>query len=241
LPVVIIVLGMPDGAFTELRPIVREMLENLGSVDAIGLAVATEDYEKAEAAARDLKIRARKLKGWDLAELGLDPEHDGQFDAYLALQEASADAISKAAKQNDARAVFRGVRRLFENACLPCHHVFRERSGLFRPSVVFMTSFIAAWKDINRGLAVNDFSLIGRSARGLAAMARVLSLDAVIQSTFGLSEPAKRKSFREHLQPVIAAADRVEDAATRGEANKVTEAVLQMWDTGCLSCHEEFR
>jgi cytochrome c556 len=235
------VLVPSRSAFPELRPLVREMLENLGSVDRIGEGVAVNDYDKVRRAALDLKARAGGLKGFDLATLGIDPSRDPQFDAFLAAQEQAADAIVVAAKNRDGRGAVLGVQQLFQNACIPCHVDFRERSNLLRPSVLFMTTYLSAWRAMNRGLSMNDLALVGRRAREIEAMGRVLAWDQVIESTFGLVDAAERKAFRAYLGRLNAQASRIEQAAVAEDVPKITEAVRKMWEEGCISCHERFR
>jgi len=235
------VLVPSRSAFPDLRPLVREMLENLGSVDRIGEGVAVNDYDQVRRAALDLKARAEGLKGFDIATLGIDASRDPQFDAFLAAQEQAADAIAMAAKNQDGRGAVLGLQRLFQNACIPCHADFRERGNLLRPSVLFMTTYLSAWREMNRGLSVNDFSLVSRRAREIEAMGRVLVWDQVIESTFGLATAAERKTFRGYLGRLNAQASRIEQAAVAEDVPKIIEAVRKMWEEGCISCHERFR
>jgi cytochrome c556 len=234
-------LALPLASLADLRPLSRAMLENARAVHAIGESLSVDDYAGVEAAARALEEIARRIRDWDLAELGFNRGRDSEFDHYLNRQEAIADEIMKAARREDAPAVSQGLGDLFEKACLACHKDFRERSGMLKPSTLFMTSFISAWRDMTRGLLLNDFSLVARSARSLGSIGRVMSWDPIIESAFGLRQAAQRTKFRQHLQQVIAAAERIEDAANRGEPERVTGPMSEMWQKGCLACHREFR
>jgi cytochrome c556 len=217
------------------------MLENLGAVNQIGEGVAVQDYERVKRAALDLKRRAEAMKEVDIATLGLDSHRDAQFDGYLAAQEEAARSILNGAEQKDGRAVLLGVQHLLGNACIACHQTFREPANRLRPSVLFMTSFLQAWKEMNRGLAINDFSLVSQHARELESMGRVLSWDQVIQSAFGLTEVEQFKAFRVYLNLVLRKAARIEQASIEEDAAKVIEASRQMWNEGCIACHEKFR
>ena len=104
-----------------------------------------------------------------------------------------------------------------------------------------MTSFVNTWKEINRGLLLNDLALVARSARSLESTGQVMSWDPVLQSSFGISQEARREKFRGYLNSVIGAASSIEDAATRGEPDVVRKGLVEMWRSGCLSCHREFR
>lgn len=236
-----VVLAVPQGAYSKLRPIVREMMENLGSLDQVGEGIALDDYDSVQNAALDLKARAERLQKQDLTTLGLDARGDFQFDAYLKAQVKAAEAISAAALKQDGRAAYRGVQELFQNACLPCHAHFREASNLLRPSSLFMTTFLNAWQDVNRGLAINDFSLVGRGAQEIASMARVLSWDQLIEEVFDIDDPVERRDFRSLVVKVADSASRMTTAASREDKTSVVNAAGDMWTNGCISCHDRFR
>ena len=241
LAVVLGVLVTPGPGFAELRPIVREMMENLGAVDQIGEGVALDDYEQVVQAAQDLKARAESLTKIDMASLRAKPSRDGQFKAYLRAQTEAAEAISQAAKREDGRAVMKGVGTLLSSACIACHMDFREGSNLLRSSTLFMTTFLQKWKEMNRGLAVNDFALIGRSAEALEATARVLFWDEVIEDTFDIEDPEERKEFRGILRKVASNASEVATAAKAEDKLRIVIATGEMWTGGCIACHERFR
>jgi cytochrome c556 len=217
------------------------MLENLGAVNDIGQGVALEDYDQVKSAALDLKSRAEALKLIDVGKLGLDAARDPEFDRYLTAQVEAANSILAAASQEDGRAVFLGVQHLLGNACVGCHQSFREPANRLSPSVLFMTTFISAWKEMNRGLAINDFTIVGQHARELAAMGQVLSWDQVISTAFGLTEEQEFKTFRVYLNRVLREAARIEQASAQGDASAVIQASGQMWQDGCIGCHEKFR
>ena len=228
-------------ASAQLRPIVREMMENLGSVTRIGEGIALSDYETVANAARDLKDRAKRMKTLELSKLGLDPDMTAQFHAYLDAQTKAADSILAGAMQEDGIATYRGVQTLYNNACLPCHTHFREAANLLSPATLFMTTFLDSWRDVYRGLAVNDFLLITRSAYEILAMARVLSWDQTIEVVFDLDDPLERKAFREKVHLVAVSASSMASAAGREDKNAIIEAAGEMWTKGCISCHSRFR
>lgn len=239
--VLFIVLGVPLSALADLRPLSRSMLANLQATNTIGESLAIEDYAGIEAAAQDLQNRARELQTWDASQLGFRPDSRAQFDGYLKLQEEISAKIIRFARQKDAPAIVAGFGELLEKSCLACHSNFRDRQGMLKASTLFMTSFVGAWREINRGLLLNDFTLVERAARALVAIAQVMSWDPVIQASFNLPKDAQRNKFREHLAKMIGAAGRIEDGASRGESGTVQKALTEMWSMGCLSCHKEFR
>jgi len=231
----------PPVALSELRPLIRDMLENLGEIDDIGSALALDDFRRVRDAAQSLQSRARAMKVHGQAPPGFDKLQAPAWDAFLTAQESTALAVLTAAKEEDGDAVMRGVEAMFQNSCLPCHAAFREPQQRLSGSVLFMSSFMAAWRDMNRGLALRDFSLIGRRARELEAMAKTLSWDQVIQTAFAIESAEDRKLFRQLVHQVTVIASRIEDAAISEDAGKVVEASRQLWTNGCIACHQRFR
>jgi cytochrome c556 len=234
-------LAIPSPARPEVRPLVREMLANLASLNAIGEGVALDDFDPVKRAATDLEARAGALLDFDIALLGVDPKRDAAFDSYLRAQQRAARAIAKGAQGQDGAVVFRGVEQLLDEACIACHRNFRDRENLMRPSAMFMASLLDAWKDLNRGMMTNDFDLIARRAHEIQAVGRVFTWEQVIEAIFGIDDPAERLEFREFLRQVTEQARQVERAAEEEKVEAVVEAARLMWVDGCLACHEQFR
>jgi len=232
---------IPRVALPELRPLVRDMLENLGEIDDIGVGVALDDFERVGAVAQSLQSRASAMKVNGQAPPGFGKQLAPAWDLFLTAQETAALAVLTAAKEEDGDAVMRAVQEMFQNACLPCHAAFREPQQRLSGSVLFMSSFLAAWRDMNRGLALRDFALIGRRARELEAMAKPLSWDQVIQSAFGIASAEDRKLFRQFVHQIIVISSRIDEAAQSESANDVAEASRQLWTNGCIACHQRFR
>ncbi len=236
-----VVLAPPRVALAELRPLVRVMLENLSDVDQIGQGIAVEDHALVERAARRLGRRAERIKRIDIEVFGLDAARDAQFDAYLTVQSRATAAIADAAKQQDVRAALQGMRQLIQSGCMGCHRDFREPAQLLRPPVLLMTTFLNAWREIIRGLAMNDFSLVERQAREIQTAERALNQGPVIDEAFGPHDPQVREVFRSYLRHVSLQATEIERAATEEDGARVAHAVQEMWEGGCISCHERFR
>ena len=234
-------IAFAGGALGELRPLVRDMLGNLAAVNDIGEGVALDDYEMVSRAAVDLLERARRMKKLDTAALELDPAQRAQFDAFLGAQEEAAESVRLAAAGKDSSTVVLGLQSLLGNACLPCHATFREPANRLRPGVLFMTSFLSSWKEINRGLSMNDFSAVTRQARELSTVGRVLSWDQVIQSTFDIDGAEDLEMFRGYLNRFLTEAARIETASEARSAVDVIKASRKMLDDGCLACHRRFR
>lgn len=231
----------PFSGHSELRPLVREMLEQLGAVQSIGQGLALEDFGRIRRSAEDLQARARELRKFDVSALGVDPSLQPQFNSYLHAQEQGAAAIARAGEQEDAPRVLDALQKTLNGSCLACHREFRARQDLLRPSVLFMTTFLDAWKGMMRGLLTDDFTLVTREARELQAMVRVVGFDQVIETTFGLTDAEQRKEFRRFLQRLSRQAARVEQAAYEEDGGALTAAARAMWEQGCLACHQRFR
>jgi cytochrome c556 len=165
----------PRVALPELRPIILDMLENLGEIDDIGAALSVDDFGRVAEAARSLQSRASAMKVHGEAPPELDKQHAPAWDDFLTAQETTALAVLTAANEENGDAVMRGVEAMFRDSCIACHAVFREPQQRLSGSVLFMSSFLAAWRDINRGLSLRDFALIGRRARELEARATRIS------------------------------------------------------------------
>ena len=231
----------PRVALPELRPIIRDMFENLGEIDDIGAALSVDDFERVGAAARSLQSRASAMKVHGEAPPGFDKQQAPAWDAFLTAQETAALAVLTAANEEDGDAIMRAVEAMFQDSCLACHAAFREPQQRLSGSVLFMSSFLAAWRDINRGLSLRDFALIGRRARELEAMAKTLSWDQVIQSAFAIESEADRRLFRRFVHQVAVTSSRIDAAAQSEDAGKVVEATRQLWTNGCIGCHQVFR
>lgn len=236
-----LVLVLPGVAVTALRPLVPDMLENLSAVNRIGEGIALEDYELIVMSARGLMARASSMQYLDLTALGLDARRDPEWDAYLIAQRQAAEAIESAARKADAAGVLQASQRLVGNACLACHASFRDPGNLLRPAVLFMTSFLASWRDMNRGLVLQDFTLVGQRAREVGVLSQRMAADDVIENAFGLGGSKQQRIFREFLTQVSDSSARIDAAAGEKDVATVLESMRHMWAEGCVSCHQEFR
>jgi len=238
---VLLISAAPLCVRADVRPLSHYMLTNLQATNAVGEGVATEDYAAVESAARDLQNTAREIRTWTPPQLGFEPSDKAKFDGYLKLQDEISGRLIEAARNKQAPSIVKDLDQLLGKSCLGCHRDFRDRQGILKASTLFMTSFVNTWKEINRGLLLNDLALVARSARSLESTGQVMSWDPVLQSSFGISQEARREKFRGYLNSVIGAAGSIEDAATRGEPDVVRKALVEMWRSGCISCHQEFR
>ncbi len=237
----VILIAIPLVVSADLRPLSRAMLANLQATNAIGESLAVEDFTGVANAARELTNRAREIQTWDVSKLGFRPSDKAEFDAYLKLQEDIAEKIGRAASDENGTLVVAGLGDLLNKSCLSCHKAFRDRQGMLKSSTLFMTSFVSAWREINRGLLLNDYSVAARGARSMASVGQIMSWDPIIRSTFNISDTAARNKFRGHAANLVGAADKIEEGATRGESDIIEKGLAQMWNAGCLACHAEFR
>ena len=228
-------------AQAELRPLVREMLENLASLDEIGAGVAVGDFERVGRAAADLDARAAALVDFDVTRLGIPAQRGPAFNAYLLEQQQAARLIAEAAKGQDGQLVFKNLQGLLNRACVACHASFRERENLMRPPIILMTSFLDAWQDINRAMLTGNFDLASRRAHDVQVVTRVFTAESVIAAAFDIEDATELGEFRAFLLEVIAGAKQVERAADDEKIAGIIEATHRMWTNGCLACHDQFR
>jgi cytochrome c556 len=241
LALALFIVLLPTAAVPKLRPLVPEMLDNLNAVNRIGEGVALEDFEQVASAARELQQRAVAMRDLDLATLEMDPAQDALWDAFLMAQEVAAGTVLTAAEAGDPRAVMTNAQQLVGNACLGCHASFRDPGNLLRPPVLFMTSFLSSWRDMNRGLVVRDFNLIGLRARDLVALSEVIAADDILEVAFGLGGSKQRRIFRGFLRKITENSTIITQAADAEDLPAVLDASRTMWTEGCIGCHEEFR
>jgi cytochrome c556 len=241
LALAVALLLIPGTAISVLRPLVPEMLDNLRDVNRIGESIALEEFEQVVVSAQALRQRASAMRELDLASVELDPEQDALWDAFLLAQEAGAGAVLAAAEQKDSRAVMAAANQLVGNACLGCHASFRDPGNMLRPSVLFMTSLLSAWREMNRGLAMRDFNLIDLRARDVSALTEVIAGDEILETAFRLGGSKQRRIFRGFLRGVSENAALIAQAADAEDLPAVLEASKAMWSEGCISCHEKFR
>jgi cytochrome c556 len=185
--------------------------------------------------------RANAMQYLDLTALGLDPKRDPEWDTYLTSQRQAAEAIEAAARKADPRAIVEASQQLVGNACLACHASFRDPGNLLRPAVLFMTTLLASWRDMNRGLVVRDFNLVGQRAREVEALSRVMASDQILENAFSLGGSKQRRIFRDFLRQITENSARIDAAAREEDLTTVLSSTQQMWTEGCISCHEKFR
>jgi cytochrome c556 len=217
------------------------MIANLSSVNEIGAAVALEDFARVDQSARILESAAQKLLAFDISEFGIEAKYAGAFSSFLRTQEELAKAIRVSAGARNEQEIMLGLQRMMNEACVSCHNVFREPYSLLRPSVAIMTSFLSAWQSINRGVLINDFSLVEENAALIQSTARIFNNDAMIEPVFGIQEADERRAFRKLLHRIQTHARQVEEAAIQENSAAITSAAHQMWIDGCIACHRAFR
>jgi len=231
----------PTAAFAQLRPLVGDMLRNLNALDQITEGLALEDWDQVEDASRDLRTRAIRMRLLDLETLHMDRSQDPVWDAFLLAQEQAAREVSLAVRNQDADGALAATQNLSRNACLGCHAVFRDPQNRLRDSVVYMTTFLSSWRDMNRGVMIRDFDLISRRASELVALTKVIGTDETLEDAFGLGGPRQRRNFRGFLAAVATNASSMKSAAETENVSKILTGSSAMLKDGCLACHAKFR
>jgi len=221
--------------------LVAVMHQNLAAINEIDEALVRDDYSRIKKAAEILEINAAAMKGIDFDLLRLKPEKTKTFDRHLAAQRQAAVAIEGAADREDAEAVLQGVKLMLDDSCVACHSEFRETDESRTPRVLFMRSLLSSVQSVNRGIALDDYALIAREAREIAALAHILTWNQVIESMFMVKDPAARAEFRGYFETLSSQAIRVEHAATERNPKMVSAATREMLAEGCVRCHRSFR
>jgi len=221
--------------------LVREMVAALGAMNAVGEAVAVGDFERVERAAGVLEATARELRSVEPARVGLGDDNDTLFDAYLRTQETVAGSMRAAAKAEDAQQVMLVRQRMLDEACLACHERLRARYAPLRPPVAIMLSFLSSWREIERGLLINDYALVEEHAAEIGSAAGLFAHEHMVVSVFGVDDPEDIAQYRRLLRVVQSRARQIQNAAGQSQPAAVTGAVRQMWVEGCLACHEAYR
>ncbi len=241
LATVFILLVFPGQSFAQMRPLVREMLDNLRAIERITEGVALEDWDRIEDSARELRSRASSMRLLDLETLRMDRSQDAMWDGFLIAQEQAAREISLGVRNEDPVAVLAGTKKVMGNACLGCHGFFRDPQSRLRQSVLVMTSFLAYWQDINRGVMVRDFDLIKERANDLISLVKEVDTDEGLEENFGLGGPSQRRKFRRFLGAITSNASAIAGAAEAQDLTPILSSFNAMWLDGCVSCHKKFR
>jgi len=231
----------PTVAFAQLRPLVSDMLQNLNALDRITEGLALEDWDQVEDASRGLRTRAIRMRLLDLETLHMDRNQDPVWDAFLIAQEQAAREVSLAVRNQDTDGAIAATRNLSRNACLACHAVFRDPQNRLRDSVVYMTTFLSSWRDMNRGLMIRDFDLIKRRATEIAALTEIIGTDETLEDAFSLGGPRQRRIFRSFLAAVASNANSMKSAAETKDVSKILNGSSAMLKDGCFACHAKFR
>ena len=230
-----------ESELSDRKPLLREMIVNLSSINEIGAAVALEDFARVDRSAQILESAAQKLLTFDISKFGIEAKYAGAFSSFLRTQEELAKAIRVSATAQNEQEVMLGLQRMMNDACVSCHRVFREPYSLLRPSVAVMTSFLSAWQSINRGVFINDYALIEENAALIQSTAQIFNNNTMIEPVFGVQDPDKRRVFRQFLHKIQTHARQIEEAATQENSAAITSAAHQMWIEGCIACHQVFR
>ncbi len=230
-----------ESELSDRKPLLREMIVNLSSINEIGAAVALDDFARVDRSAQILESAAQKLRTFDISEFGIEAKHADAFSSFLRTQEELAKAIRVSATAQNEQEVMLGLQRMMNDACVSCHRVFREPYSLLRPSVAVMTSFLSAWQSINRGVLINDYALIEENAALIQSTAQIFNNNTMIEPVFGVQEPDERRVFRQFLHKIQTHARQIEEAATQENSAAITSAGHQMWIEGCIACHQVFR
>ena len=217
------------------------MYENLDSINRIVEAVAREEFPRAVEEAKRLKTGAAAVRAIQHEELGIEAGDLAKFRGYLDVLTREAAQIDRAGRQADAVAVLGALERMTNDACLACHEAFRkEEPGRTAPTLL-MRSLLDSVQSVQRGLMIEDLSLVGREAREIAAVARLFAWPQVVGKMFELEDPAEREAYRSFFDQLAVHAAAVERASLDRDTRLITESLGRMLEEGCITCHTRHR
>ncbi|MFQ5457980.1 MAG: cytochrome c [Myxococcota bacterium] len=103
-----------------------------------------------------------------------------------------------------------------------------------------MVSLVKGIEEIDRGLLLNDYRLVGVRAREVQDAARIMQMDQVIDFSFQL-KPSARASFKKYARKLDKRAREIEKAAEEGDPATILTGVQGMFQEGCIPCHKAYR
>ncbi len=227
-------------AYAGLRPLVGWMLEHLASVNLIGRGFALNNLDQVARGADEIIERAEEMGKRESDALGIPAGQRGAFNAYVDELLLRARALRSQAKKGESEKAAVEYRNLIERGCLPCHQVFRDQKGKLPRVVQLMTTLGNSLEEIDRGIILKDYRLIGIRAREVQHVARAMEMDPIIEVAFKIKE-ADRQSFKEYAGKLDKAALAVEQAAEEENEEGVLSGVSTMLTESCLPCHRTIR
>jgi cytochrome c556 len=227
-------------AHAALRPLVGWMLEQLASVNLIGRGLAVNNLDQVARGADAIIERGEEMGKSKSDALGIPEGQRGAFNAYVDELLLRARDLRAQARKGETDKAAVAYRKLVERGCVPCHQVFRDQKGKLPRVVHLMTTLNNSFEEIDRGIILKDYRLIGIRAREVQHVARLMEWDQIIEVAFKVKE-ADRQSFKAYAGKLDKAALAVEEAAEQEDEKGVLSGVSTMLTQSCLPCHRAFR
>ncbi|MDH3285242.1 MAG: hypothetical protein OEQ13_10910 [Acidobacteriota bacterium] len=237
----LLMVGLLMGAARPRSRLEGRMYENLESINRIVEAVSREEFERVIEEAEHLRVGAAEVRKLRHADLGIEADDLVEFRDFLDVQSREAANIDRAGQQADGGAILSALERMTNDACLACHDAFRrEEPGRTAPALL-MRSLLGSVQSMQRGLMIEDLSLVGREAREIAAVARLFAWPQVVGKMFEVEDPAEREAYRSFFDQLSAHASAVERASLDRDTHLVTESLSRMLEESCVACHTRHR
>ena len=217
------------------------MYDNLEAVNRIIEAVSREEFDRVVEEAGVLKSVAASVREIGHEELGLEASELERFRGFLDVQVDSARQVLLAGQQEEAGQVLAAVERMTNDACLACHEAFRREEPGRTAQALLMRSLLDSVQSVQRGLMLEDLSLVGREAREIAAVARLFAWPQVIGKMFEVEDPAEQQAYRRFFEVLSAQAAAVERGSLDRDPAAVTQHLRAMLEEGCVGCHTRHR
>ena len=229
----------PRGQDKNLRT-AGEMQGSMVGINLIQRGFLLDDMGRVTRGSEDIIKRARELRDTRSALLGLPAMRRPTFNKLVDKLILHANSVRKAAKKGKTSKAMFEFRTMVEDGCLPCHRAFRFQGVLEPKSVTLMSALTSDLEEIDRGVLLGDYVLVGIHAEEIKRIAVLMESDEMVEGTFNM-RGSERDRFRKFSEAMGKAADQIAQAAEVQSQQHVITAIRDMTEKSCLACHKALR
>lgn len=229
----------PRGRDKNLRT-AGEMQGSMVGINLIQRGFLLDDMGRVVRGSDNVIKRARELRETRSALLGLPAMRRPTFNKLIDKLIIHANSVRKAAKKGKTSKAMSEFRAMVEDGCLPCHRAFRFQGVLEPKSVTLMSALTSDLEEIDRGVLLGDYLLVGIHAEEIKSIAVLMKSDEMVEGTFNM-RGSDRDHFRKFSEAMGEAADQIVQAAEVRSQQRVITAIRNLTEKGCLDCHKALR
>lgn len=229
----------PRGRDKNLRT-AGEMQGSMVGINLIQRGFLLDDMGRVVRGSDDIIKRARELRETRSALLGLPAMRRPTFNKLIDKLILHAKSVRKAAEKGKTSKAMSNFRAMVEDGCLPCHRAFRFRGVLEPKSVTLMSALTSDLEEIDRGVLLGDYVLVGIHAAEIKRIAGLMQENQMVEGTFQMGGTEK-EHFRKFSEVMGKTADRIAQAAEVRSQQLVITAIRDMTEKSCLACHKALR